>query len=50
MFGGHWANGSSAGCFSFGDVSDIPDEWIAQVACKDWIKGLCDEFENKLSK
>lgn len=28
----------------------IPDEWISQIARKDWIKGLCNEFEIKFSK
>ena len=44
------AGGLAGILYGCGGESGVPDEWIAQVARKDWIKGLCDEFENKLSK
>lgn len=28
----------------------IPQEWISQIARKDWIKDLCDTFESEFSK
>lgn len=42
------AGGLAGILYGCGGESGVPDEWIAQVARKDWIKGLCDEFENKL--
>lgn len=44
------AGGLAGILYGCGGDSGVPDEWIAQVARKDWIKGLCDEFENRLSK
>lgn len=44
------AGGLAGILYGCGGAYGVPDEWIAQVARKDWIKGLCDEFENKLSK
>ena len=44
------AGGLAGILYGCGGESGIPDEWISQIARKDWIKGLCDEFENKLSK
>lgn len=44
------AGGLAGILYGCGGESGIPDEWISQIARKDWIKGLCDKFENKLSK
>ena len=32
------------------DVEGIPQNWIDNIARRDWIKGLCDDFEIKFSK
>jgi ADP-ribosylglycohydrolase len=44
------AGGLAGILYGCGGESGIPDEWISQIARKDWIKGLCDKFENKLSR
>ncbi len=28
----------------------IPSKWISQIPRKEWIKKLCNEFENKFKK
>lgn len=44
------AGGLAGILYGCGGENGIPDEWISQIARKDWIKELCDTFENKLSK
>lgn len=44
------AGGLAGILYSCGGENGIPNEWISQIARKDWIKELCDTFENKLSK
>lgn len=41
------AGGLAGIYYGYGIESGIPDEWIAQIPRKEWIKGLCDKFENK---
>ena len=33
-----------------GGKSGIPTRWINQIARKEWIQMLCDNFESKFSK
>lgn len=40
------AGGLAGIYYGCGSESGIPDEWIAQIPRKDWIKGLCDKFES----
>ena len=40
------AGGLAGIYYGCGGESGIPDEWIAQIPRKDWIKGLCDKFES----
>lgn len=40
------AGGLAGIYYGCGGKNGIPDEWIAQIPRKDWIKGLCDKFEN----
>lgn len=35
--------------YGIGGKRGIPEEWISQIARKEWIKELCDAFENKHS-
>lgn len=44
------AGGLAGILYGCGGESSIPDEWISQIACKDWIKELCSKFESSLSK
>lgn len=44
------AGGLAGILYGCGSESGIPDEWISQIACKDWIKELCSKFESSLSK
>lgn len=44
------AGGLAGILYGCGGESGIPDEWISQIACKDWIKELCSKFESSLSK
>lgn len=39
------ARGLAGIIYGCGGGSGIPDEWIAQIARKDWISGLCDKFK-----
>lgn len=43
------AGGLAGIYYGCGGESGIPENWIAQIPRKDWIKELCDIFENKLS-
>lgn len=41
-------SGGLAGIYyGIGGDKGIPEEWISQIARKEWIKYLCDEFEGK---
>lgn len=40
------AGGLAGIYYGCGSENGIPDEWIAQIPRKDWIKGLCDKFES----
>lgn len=44
------AGGLAGLVYGVGGESGIPEEWISQIARKDWIKGLCDAVESSLSK
>ena len=44
------AGGLAGIIYGCGDRCGIPNEWISQITRKEWIKGLCDKFENKLLK
>lgn len=44
------AGGLAGLVYGVGGESGIPEEWISQIARKDWIKGLCDTVESSLSK
>lgn len=39
------AGGLAGIIYGFGGKSGISDEWIAQMARKDWIADLCKRFE-----
>jgi len=42
------AGGLAGIYYGCGGESGVPDEWVAQISRRDWIKGLCAEliFEN----
>lgn len=44
------AGGLAGLVYGVGGERGIPEVWISQIARKDWIKGLCDDFERLLSK
>lgn len=44
------AGGLAGILYGCGGEGGIPEEWISQIARKDWIKGLCDDFESLFSK
>lgn len=44
------AGGLAGILYGCGGGSGVPDEWISQIARKDWIKRLCGKFESSLSK
>lgn len=44
------AGGLAGILYGCGGERGIPDEWISQIARKDWIKELCEEFDLQLSK
>lgn len=39
------AGGLAGIYYDCGGENGVPDEWISQIARKDWIKGLCDEIK-----
>lgn len=44
------AGGLAGILYGCGGESGIPDKWISQIACKEWIQGLCVKFESLFSK
>lgn len=38
------AGGLAGIYYGCGGESGVPDEWIAQIPRRDWIKGLCAEL------
>ncbi len=43
------AGGLAGIYYGIGGENGIPEEWIEQIAQKDWIKLRCDEFESKFN-
>ena len=41
------AGGLAGLLYGSDDNKGIPDKWILQIPRKEWIKELCDEFEDK---
>ena len=42
------AGGLAGIIYGIGGENGIPEEWINQIARKEWIKELCGEFEKSL--
>lgn len=40
------AGGLAGICYGVGGEKGIPEEWIEKIACKEWIKELCEKVEN----
>ena len=44
------AGGLAGIVYGCGGKNGIPTRWINQIARKEWIRMLCDNFESKFSK